>query len=146
MNASRYFLIHSSLWLAVIATLTLPSICLNTLSAAPEKSAAPASPADAEFFESRIRPLLVENCFECHGAEKQKGGLRLDSPRATLKGGDSGPAIVPGDPGASLLVQAVHWGAGDYAGDYPGVTATKKDAGPAKKSSADFEALEAPTG
>ena len=52
---------------------------------------------EVEFFESRIRPLLVDNCFDCH-TDDEKGGLRLDSRDALLKGGETGPAIVPGDP------------------------------------------------
>lgn len=49
-----------------------------------------------EFFEKRVRPLLVQRCHECHAAEKQEGSLRLDSLAAALKGGDTGPAVVPG--------------------------------------------------
>ncbi|HEY1172406.1 MAG TPA: DUF1553 domain-containing protein [Verrucomicrobiae bacterium] len=61
------------------------------------------------FFESRIRPALVEHCYECHsaGAEKIKGGLVLDSRAGVQKGGDTGAAITPGDPEASLLIHAV---------------------------------------
>jgi hypothetical protein len=59
------------------------------------------------FFESKIRPVLVESCWKCHGEKKIRGGLRLDSRAALLEGGDSGPAIVPGDPERSLLIQAV---------------------------------------
>ena len=62
-----------------------------------------------EYFENRIRPLLVERCVDCHGAKKQKGGLRLDSKAAWQKGGDSGAVIVPGDPEASLLIKAVRY-------------------------------------
>ena len=64
-----------------------------------------------EFFEKRIRPLLVEKCFKCHSAqsEKLKGGLRLDSREAMLKGGDTGPAVAPGDPARSLLMKAVRY-------------------------------------
>jgi cytochrome c553 len=61
-----------------------------------------------DFFEAKVRPVLAEHCFRCHGAEKQKGGLRLDSRSAVLKGGESGPALVPGDPEKSLLLQAVN--------------------------------------
>ena len=63
----------------------------------------------AAFFEKKIRPLFVGQCAKCHSAEaaKVKGGLRLDSREAILHGGDSGAAIVPGDPGKSLLMQAV---------------------------------------
>jgi cytochrome c553 len=66
-----------------------------------------ADTADADFFEKRVRPILAENCFSCHGAKKTRGGLRLDSREALLKGGDTGPAIVPGDPAKSLLIKAV---------------------------------------
>ncbi len=68
------------------------------------------SPAAVAFFESKVRPVLAENCFQCHGAKKQRGGLRLDSRGAILEGGDLGPAVVPGDPGKSLLVKAIGHG------------------------------------
>ena len=60
----------------------------------------------AEFFETRIRPVLAKNCFACHTGT-QLGGLRLDSRDAALQGGKSGPAIVAGNPEKSLLIQAV---------------------------------------
>jgi hypothetical protein len=50
--------------------------------------------------------LLQARCVSCHGAEKQKGGLRLDSRASLLKGGDTGPAAVPGEPESSLLLRA----------------------------------------
>jgi len=59
-----------------------------------------------EFFENRIRPVLAQNCFACH-TNSQMGGLRLDSREGLLKGGKSGPAIIPGDPDKSLMVTAV---------------------------------------
>ena len=61
----------------------------------------------ATHFQERVWPLLQARCISCHGTEKQKGKLRLDSRAALLKGGDSGPAIVAGDPGKSLLIQVV---------------------------------------
>jgi hypothetical protein len=69
------------------------------------------SPADLEFFEKRVRPILAERCYECHaaGKNKEKGGLRLDDRGAVLAGGDSGPAAVPGEPEKSLLVEAVRY-------------------------------------
>jgi hypothetical protein len=68
----------------------------------------PASAATpAEHFEKEVRTVLVARCFSCHGNGKSKGGLSLASRAALLKGGDSGPAAVPGKPDASLLVQAV---------------------------------------
>ncbi len=68
--------------------------------------AAPAA-ADAEFFEKKIRPVLATECYECHGANKQKGGLRLDSRDGWKKGGDSGDVIVLGDAAKSLLIRAI---------------------------------------
>jgi cytochrome c553 len=66
-----------------------------------------ADPAAVEFFERSVRPILVERCVGCHGPEKTKGGLRLDSRAGALTGGDSGPAVEPGDVDASLLAEAI---------------------------------------
>jgi len=60
-----------------------------------------------EFFERKIRPALVEHCQRCHGADKSKARLRLDSRAAILKGGDTGPALAPGEPAKSLLLKAI---------------------------------------
>ncbi len=66
---------------------------------------------DFRFFEQEVRPLLVGHCYKCHSrGEKVKGGLLLDSKTGWEKGGDSGPALVPGNPGASLLMKAVLYG------------------------------------
>jgi mono/diheme cytochrome c family protein len=74
----------------------------------------PATPATAAlseeqkvFFEKGVKSVLAENCFGCHGTEKQKSELRLDSLEAMLKGGKRGPAIKPGDAGGSLIIQAI---------------------------------------
>lgn len=65
---------------------------------------------DAEtFFELKIRPTLARTCFSCHGGKKTSSGLRVDSREALVKGGENGPAIVPGDPDKSLLVQAIQY-------------------------------------
>ena len=61
-----------------------------------------------KFFENKIRPLLAAECYECHGEDKAKGGLRLDHIDLILEGGDTGPALVPGKPEESLLIEAVH--------------------------------------
>jgi hypothetical protein len=74
----------------------------GTLRAAGEPSA-----ALADFFEKEIRPILVEKCLECHGEKRPKGGLTLASRASVLRGGDSGPAALPGKPDESLLVRAV---------------------------------------
>ncbi len=76
----------------------------------PAAATAAENPAEAEaerFFESNVRPLLVERCFKCHSETKSKGGLRLDSRAAVLQGGETGAAIVVGKPDESLLVEAV---------------------------------------
>jgi len=67
------------------------------------------TPEHTEFFERKVRPVLVEFCYECHsaGAKKIKGGLMLDSRAGVIKGGDTGAAITPGDPEASLLIRAI---------------------------------------
>ncbi len=66
---------------------------------------------DVAFFESKVRPILVANCYECHSEEsgKQRGGLFLDRRAGWQTGGDSGPAIIPGDTDQSLLLNAVHY-------------------------------------
>ncbi len=63
------------------------------------------------FFESKIRPVFAENCYKCHSqaADKVKGGLLVDSREGWQKGGDTGPAIIPGDPERSLLIKAVRY-------------------------------------
>ncbi len=67
-------------------------------------------PKGIEFFENKVRPLLVDRCFECHSSTKKiKGGLSLDSKEAILKGGDTGTSLVPGNPDASLLIKAVRY-------------------------------------
>ncbi len=85
-----------------------PRICLGAiLGMALTAHAETPSEDDVAFFESRIRPVLVSKCLKCHGPAKASGGLRLDSRSAILKGGDRGPAAVPGEVGKSLLLQAV---------------------------------------
>lgn len=71
--------------------------------------AAESNAAGIEHFERKIRPLLAEHCYKCHGEEKQKGGLRLDSTAGIETGGDTGPIIEPGKPEASRLVLAVSY-------------------------------------
>jgi hypothetical protein len=70
-----------------------------------------AGPADADFFEQRIRPVLAERCFECHSVDSKnlKANLLLDSKEGLLKGGDTGPALNEAAPGKSLLLSAIHY-------------------------------------
>src|SRR5579863_1901839 len=74
---------------------------------APGARADDPTPEQIEFFETRIRPLFVENCGDCHGEGRAKGGLRLTSGDAFRRGGDSGLAVVAGKPDESLLIEAV---------------------------------------
>ncbi|TXT24607.1 MAG: hypothetical protein FD138_3057, partial [Planctomycetota bacterium] len=72
------------------------------------QSATPKDAAAIEFFEKKIRPLLADNCFNCHSANtNSRGGLRVDDRNGLLNGGDHGAAVVPGEPDKSLLIKAV---------------------------------------
>ncbi len=89
-----------------------PRALVLALLAAATSSAHAAVPdaAGLDFFEKKVRPILVERCYECHSeGKKVKGGLRLDLREGWAKGGDTGPAIVPGKPEESLLLTAIHW-------------------------------------
>ncbi|MBK9166438.1 MAG: PSD1 domain-containing protein [Bryobacterales bacterium] len=83
--------------------MTGPRTLLVLLAAAPALWASP-----EDLFESRVRPVLASQCSACH-AKTRMGGLRLDSREALLAGGNTGPALVPGDPDGSLLVQALRY-------------------------------------
>ena len=67
------------------------------------------SPEQAKFFEQHIRPLLARRCYKCHGKDKQRGELRLDSKSGLLRGGESGSALDADSPEASLLLEAVRY-------------------------------------
>jgi mono/diheme cytochrome c family protein len=66
-------------------------------------------PAEEEFFEVKVRPVLSEHCLGCHGPEKSKAGLRLDARDSMLKGGESGPVVIPGKPDESPLIEAIRY-------------------------------------
>jgi mono/diheme cytochrome c family protein len=80
--------------------------------AAQDKDGGPKSQPPTEeqlkFYETKVRPVFVEHCYKCHGPDKHRGGLRLDSANALMTGGDTGPAIVPGHPEKSLLIKAIN--------------------------------------
>ena len=82
----------------------LSSLCLTGFV---ELATSSPAAADDAFFERRVRPVLAAHCISCHGARQQKGGLRLDSRAALLRGGERGAAVRPGHPEESLLLQAV---------------------------------------
>src|SRR5262245_670540 len=90
----------------------VPSWC-TLLAAAMSRAQAPAPPSaeDSAFFEKKVRPVLFERCFSCHSAKAKKvrGGLVLDNRASILKGGDTGPALIAGQPEKSLLVKAIRY-------------------------------------
>jgi cytochrome c553 len=88
---------------AVVAALVWSGLAAPAASARQSKP----SPAAIEHFEKNVRPLLLDKCVSCHGPKTKRGGLRLDSREAILKGGDSGPALLPGQPEKSLILKAV---------------------------------------
>ena len=92
----------------LVCPLVLAALVLSTLARAGETD--PLTPGQLTFFEQRVRPLLIERCYKCHSeAKKVNGGLRLDSRRGLIEGGDSGPAISAGKPEESLLIKAVRY-------------------------------------
>jgi hypothetical protein len=86
-------------WAVLSATITI-------------RTAFPADTTGVEYFEKKIRPVLAEYCYECHShkAEKLKAGLYLDSRDGMLRGGESGAAVLPGDPTKSRLIEAIGYG------------------------------------
>src|SRR5690242_17608261 len=101
--------IRSCIFLVVFAGL---------LVAVPRAEPSPQTPLPAgegsngiDFFERKIRPVLVKECYSCHSAEakKRKGGLLVDTKQGLLEGGDIGPAVVPGFPEKSLLIKAIRY-------------------------------------
>jgi hypothetical protein len=103
----------SEVRISILLATGLCSVCcfasaghdVDASKAAHIKQAVPAE--QDEFFEARIRPILEEHCFKCHGSRKQESGLRLDSRQGVLRGSDGGPVVVPGNPNESLLIEAV---------------------------------------
>ena len=88
----------------------LPTVSLSLAADAGAPQPQVLKPAEVEFFESKIRPLLVRRCYACHSAEPAPmGELRLDTREGWVSGGSRGPAIVPGNPSRSLLIQAVNY-------------------------------------
>ena len=85
----------------VLATLAMPAV----------RGAEVSPDEQVNFFERKIRPVLAEKCYDCHSnqSKKLRGGLKLDSKEATLRGGNTGPAVVPGNVGESLIISAIKW-------------------------------------
>lgn len=92
--------------LASLCTLIGISWQTTTLQAA---EPAKPTPEGIRFFENKIRPLLINKCNDCHGADEQESDLRMDNWAGMLKGGKAGPVVVPGKPKSSLLITAVSY-------------------------------------
>jgi len=96
-----------------IVSLTIAIACSSlapfSLAQGEELSAKEASLEAIKFFENEVRPILANRCYKCHKGRTAKGGLALDSRHGMMTGGDSGPAIVPGDPDESLMIEAVNY-------------------------------------
>src|SRR3954469_11776650 len=99
--------------LVAVSAIRIGAQAPDAKSTASAPTASAPTAAQIEFFEANIRPVLIDTCGECH-TDDEKGDLRTDSREALLKGGETGPAIVPGDPGKSLLIQAIR-----HEGDAP---------------------------
>ncbi len=84
-------------------------VLIGLVLSAPQLVGAEPDVKGIEFFEKKIRPVLVDQCYSCHSAEakKRKGGLALDTSADLLKGGETGPALKPGKPDESLIFQAL---------------------------------------
>jgi cytochrome c len=77
-------------------------------------------PAKAEYYSTRVKPILDANCGRCHGGLNKRGGLNLDTRAGMLKGGHDGTVLIPGDPANSLLVRLIrHEGPADDPMDMP---------------------------
>lgn len=94
---------------------TLAALILVTLAATDVRGEEKISKEQLQFFETKIRPVLVENCYACHSedADENQGGLLLDSREGVRRGGDSGAAVVPGNLSASLLISAIRYSSND---------------------------------
>jgi hypothetical protein len=102
---------RQSLSPAIFSSLLLGTWCAPITGADDPQKSAEFSREQVEFFETNIRPVLAEHCYECHSAKaiKLKGNLLLDTQAGTVKGGANGPVVVPGDPEKSRLIQALRW-------------------------------------
>src|SRR5713101_5027818 len=97
-------------WVGGLIGCALGSLCATVAGLASDEKPAAVSPQAAELFEAHVRPVLAENCFSCHGPERQMAGLRLDSRAGLLKGSAHGLVLVAGDPEKSALIRAIRYG------------------------------------
>ncbi len=95
-------------WICLIIIAT--AIATNGVAPLTSSGEDPLMAQKAKFFELKVRPILAAKCVQCHGVKKQEGKLRLDSLKSMLAGGETGPAVAPGQPVESLLVDAINYG------------------------------------
>jgi len=103
MHNISYMIVGRSAARAGLMVMGAGALTLQIVAEAFQGAPQAAQSQSVDFFEAKVRPVLAANCYDCH-AEEQMGGLRLDSREVLLKGGRSGPALVPGDPDKSLLI------------------------------------------
>src|SRR4051812_32379504 len=93
---------------ALMALIALALVAAAPPAVKPRPDATKDDEARVDYFEKKVRPILVQHCYGCHSADtNSKGGLRVDDRKGLLVGGDSGPAVVPGKPKESLLLKRV---------------------------------------
>jgi hypothetical protein len=105
------------IWIGVLIQMIVLAAAFSALAAEPK--AATVDPGALDFFEKKIRPVLIDQCYECHSAQakadgKLKGGLLLDSRQGSQVGGDSGPSVVPRKLDESLIIEAIRYGEDSY--------------------------------
>ena len=98
--------------IAIVFVVCVLGTALKNMGQGAETGGKESELAQVEYFESKVRPLLIERCTACHGAENQESSLRLDTAEGLMAGGESGPVVIASDPDHSLLIQAVR-GKGD---------------------------------
>lgn len=96
-------------WLVASYVLVIVLSTTHTFADDSTTSSETFSQQQLEFFESKVRPILVERCYDCHADGESEGGLSLESRTAMLAGGDNGPAIKPGQAAKSLIIRAIHY-------------------------------------
>ncbi len=106
-RSHRFFAVHVRARKLVCRAGLLAAIGLAACVLSKASHAAQPTAEETAFFEKQVRPLLAASCYQCHGPKKQESGLRLDSRATMVHGGDRGPAIVPGAPDKSLVIEAV---------------------------------------
>src|SRR5207237_6084 len=104
-------MLAGAIGIALAAPVAPPTTQPNSGAAVAMSKSPDLTPEQAQFFETKIRPILTDRCYKCHSVEqaKSRGGLTLDTRDCWQKGGENGPALVPGDPENSRLIKAISY-------------------------------------